>query len=147
MQTYMVRAWGGGQEEFSKEYPPTKKHDGSLYYYFDTESEMKDLVQKARNWTKGTVVTDEGQGDIHNRTIACMDLVYEGKAYYHEQDFGYGHWEGGAEYMYEDGNYSCDCNKKLFLSREYPELAHLDNGDVQCGDEIVVENFRVEYRP
>lgn len=147
MKNFMVQAWGGGQHEFAKEYPNHKKHNRCLYYYFDTEAEMNDLISKAHKYAKGCVVTSVGEGDIHNRTIACMDLIYEGKAYYHEQDFGYGHWEGGAEYMYSDGNYSCDCNKKLFLARENKELAYLEDMEHNCTDEILIENFRIEYRP
>lgn len=146
MKNFMVQAWGGGQNEFAKEYPNHKKHNRCLYYYFDTEAEMNELINKAHKYDKGCVVTSVGEGDIHNRTIACMDLIYQGKPYHHEQDFGYGYWEGGAEYMYFEGNYSCDCNKLLFLARDYKELAHFADIDVECTDEITIENFRIEYR-
>lgn len=146
MKNFMVQAWGGGQNSFAKEYPNHKKHNSSLFYYFDTQAEMNALINKAQNYDKGCVVTSVGEGDIHNRTIACMDLVYEGKSYYHEQDFGYGYLEHAAEYMYFDGNYSCDCNKLLFLAREYEELSHLEDMDYNCTDDIIIENFRIEYR-
>lgn len=147
MKDFMVQAWGGGQEHFAEDYPDHKKHNGSLYFYFDTEAEMNNLINAARKYSKGCVVTSVGEGDIHNRIVACMDLVFEGKPYYYEQDFGYGFTEHGAEYMFFDGNYSCDCNKKLFLARSYEELSYLEGMEHNCTDDIAIENFRIEYRP
>jgi len=44
-------------------------------------------------------------------------------------------WESeleGVRYMYDEGNYSCDCNKSLFIQRQcdpkFPEM--------KCGDKI-----------
>lgn len=41
-------------------------------------------------------------------------------------------------YQHTDGNFSCDCNKRLLLARAYnqPEL-----NDYPCGDEIVTKRL------
>jgi hypothetical protein len=36
----------------------------------------------------------------------------------------------GVEYLWADGNYSCDCNRGLFLSRALGD----EDFDVECGD-------------
>lgn len=43
-------------------------------------------------------------------------------------------WDSGSEYMWADGNYSCDCNRYLFFMRAAGE----DEGkliDDRCGDD------------
>jgi hypothetical protein len=40
--------------------------------------------------------------------------------------------------MFEEGNYSCDCNKSLFLSEKYAEIEEWD-----CGDKIELKNLTV----
>ena len=46
------------------------------------------------------------------------------------------------KYMYLDGNYSCDCNKRLFLDYAHqndpPDLL-----DYDCGDELEIESITV----
>lgn len=41
------------------------------------------------------------------------------------------------EFMYTEGNYSCDCNKKLFLAYSRNE----DIEDVECGDKIILKRL------
>lgn len=50
-------------------------------------------------------------------------------------------WEDGIEYMWRDGSYSCDCNKRLFIERE----AGREPGDDEtpCGEKIAL--VRIEY--
>lgn len=72
------------------------------------------------------------------KTIARMVLVCNGREYPYEYDFGFAYPVDTARFMWESGNYSCDCNKSLFLSRVYPEVVVTD-----CGNEIEVKNLTV----
>lgn len=47
-----------------------------------------------------------------------VTLGYKGKEYTFLHSWGENYPEDGANYMFEQGNYSCDCNKKIFLRRE-----------------------------
>ncbi len=45
------------------------------------------------------------------------------------------------EFLWTDGNYGCDCNRRLFLAR-LNGLAEPWGGD-QCGDSIILESLTV----
>lgn len=45
---------------------------------------------------------------------------------------------GGCEFMFKEGNYSCDCNRELFFKRAGGEDP--DVGSVECGE----RRYRVE---
>lgn len=46
----------------------------------------------------------------------------------------------GIQYMFFEGNYSCDCNKRLFLAR----AAHEDEPeDIDCGDTLPIKSLVV----
>ena len=57
-------------------------------------------------------------------------------------DFGYEYPEEQAIFMFEEGNYSCDCNRSLFIQDEYGENA-ID--ELDCGEEIKMLNYHLEY--
>lgn len=42
-------------------------------------------------------------------------------------------------YMYTEGNYSCDCNKSLFLAQSLQQ----DDVDVDCGDTMEIKEITV----
>ena len=48
------------------------------------------------------------------------------------KNYGWDTKEEGVRYMYEEGNYSCDCNRSLFIQRQcdknFPEM--------DCGEKI-----------
>lgn len=56
-------------------------------------------------------------------------------------DCGYEYPKESALFMFTDGNYSCDCNKSLFIirncDRNFKELA--------CGNEIKLEKIEINY--
>ena len=59
-------------------------------------------------------------------------------------------WHGGSypDYIWAEGNYSCDCNRHLFFQRAAGEP---DGDDYPCGDElytvrIVAGNGEVLYQ-
>ena len=77
----------------------------------------------------------------HLRTVATMKFVTaDGKQYPFEYDFGYAYSDDAAHYMFHVGNYSCDCNKSLFIHRTNPEFPVLD-----CGDTIELRDFDIKH--
>jgi len=68
---------------------------------------------------------------VRMRTVAKPVFEFEGKQYPLSVDFGYGFPAESAEYMFDDGNYSCDCNRSTFIQRKFPEFSEMG-----CGDKI-----------
>lgn len=44
------------------------------------------------------------------------------------------------EFMYTDGNYACDCNRKLFLARAKQQPEPVED---RCGDTLKIKSLRV----
>lgn len=103
-------------------------------------SEFKAKLKACADSHKCCIAFSEHDGpDVRLLTIARMTMrLADGRAFSFEYNFGYGYPPSAAEYMFQDGNYSCDCNKSLFLQ----EAGHdVQEGD--CGDEIMLDSFRV----
>lgn len=114
-------------------------------FWFSTKEErakFKTKLNSVADKYKVIIAFKEEEGEhVRFRTVARMIMVMpNGKEYPYEEDFGYAYEPDAARYMFEDGNYSCDCNKSLFLSREHPEIEEMD-----CGDEIQIKNFTVVH--
>lgn len=131
---YMLHTWGG----FYNEEHQIKHGYEEGYFWFDTADareryiqELKEVEQKF-NARHLAYTVEEG---VHTRikTIAKMIFVYDGKEYPYEYDFGFAYPPESAEYMFTEGNYSCDCNRSMFIG--IPEL--------DCGEEIKMKNFEV----
>lgn len=140
---YAIKTWGGFYNDENK-----AKHglsEGS--FWFDNEPERNRFLSNLKsieaeyNAKYLAYALFEGHG-TRLETIAMMTLVYQGVEYPFSYDFGFGYDPESARYMFEDGNYSCDCNRSLFLNREldgiFPELT--------CGNEIEMKDFKIEYR-
>jgi len=76
------------------------------------------------------------------KIVASMIMVFEGKEYPIEHDFGSDYPKESARFMFEEGNYSCDCNRKVFLSERYPELG-IDKNITKCGNLIEIKNLKI----
>lgn len=65
-------------------------------------------------------------------------LEYQGKQYKYVYDFGEGYPYESAEFMYTEGNYSCDCNRSIFIQE------HCDNDfpEMECGEEIKLVSLK-----
>lgn len=76
------------------------------------------------------------------KTIFVGTFKYKDKEFILHYDFGYGYSEESAIFMFEDGNYACDCNRSIFIRQEYGEntIPELD-----CGDEIKLSEYHFEY--
>jgi hypothetical protein len=138
---YMLHTWGGFYNKEHQEKHGYKKG----YFGFDTKeareayiSELKEVEQRLKAFCLA-ISTEEGE-HVRYRTIAKIVFVYQGKEYPYEYDFGFAYPAESAEYMFSEGNYACDCNRSLFLSRindDFPEL--------ECGDEIEMKSFEVVF--
>lgn len=53
-------------------------------------------------------------------TIVNAIFKYRGVEYPIEYNFGPDYNQESALYMFEDGNYACDCNRSIFLEDHYP---------------------------
>lgn len=60
---------------------------------------------------------------------AEITLEYKGKTYTVHDEY---EWDSFPPYIWEEGNYACDCNKALFIQRQIDE----DFPDLPCGKEI-----------
>lgn len=73
------------------------------------------------------------------RTVAHMLLTLpDGRAFPYECDCGYAYPPESAAYMFEEGNYSCDCNRSSFLAAAGHPVEEMD-----CGDEIKMTDLKI----
>lgn len=143
-EEYMIQIWGGAWNKDAE--PSIEKELGikSGYYYFNTEQELKDFERKLDKYSHLGLARNKKHGIMsHKRTIAVCTFEYKGKEYIVDYDFGYEYEEEMAHFMFEDGNYSCDCNRSMFISRQYGDDVI---EELECGDEIELKDFKIEYR-
>ncbi len=137
---YMLLTWGG----FYSKRHQVKHGYTPGYRWFDTAEERTKYVtelkevEKRLNALHLAISTEEG---VHTRmrTVAKMVFVHQGKEYPCQYDFGFAYPADSAEYMFFDGNFSCDCNRSLFIRH-----AGFDFPELECGEEIEMQNFEVE---
>jgi hypothetical protein len=144
-QEYLVHIWGGAFNNDA--YPSITKDYGISqgYYYFDTKEEKDSFIQilKKPEYNKQGLVIDEKYGYMtHKRTIFVGKFNYNNKDFLIHYDFGYEYPKESAEFSFLENNYSCDCNRSLFIRREYGEDAI---PELNCGDEIKLLEYHFEY--
>lgn len=76
---------------------------------------------------------------VRFKTIANIKYEYEEKEYNITYDFNYGYPEESALYMFEEGNFSCDCNVSTFIHEKYPEFLEQDH----CGQDILLKEITI----
>lgn len=113
-------------------------------FWFSTKPERdafrEKLIACAKNHNSCIAFSEKEGFDVRFRTIAQMTLrLSDGRAFPFSYDFGYGYPIDGAHFMFFEGNWSCDCNLSAFLSG-----AGYDVPEMDCGDSIVIEDFKVE---
>lgn len=143
-EEYMIQIWGGAWNHDAE--PSIEKDLGIKdgYYYFDTPKELDNFVEKLKPYGHLGIVTNIKHGIMsHKRTIAVCTFEYKGKEYIVDYDFGYEYEEERAHWMFYEGNYSCDCNRSMFIARQYGDdvIEELD-----CGDKIKLIDFKIEYK-
>lgn len=142
---YMIHIWGGA---WNSDANPSIEKDLGIkegYHYFKTEEEKNEFCELLKNpiYRNQGLMIDEKYGVMsHKRTIFVGKFKYEDKEFIIHYDFGYEYEEEDAIFMFEEGNYSCDCNRSLFIQREYGEdvIPELD-----CGWKIEMTEYHFEY--
>ena len=66
---------------------------------------------------------------------------YKDKTFVLTEDFGKDYLAESAEYMFTEGNYACDCNRSLFIRRQYGEGSL---PELKCGYEIELVDYHIE---
>ena len=79
---------------------------------------------------------------MYKRTVFIGVFQYKDKQYTIHCDFGVDYPDDSAKFMFLDGNYSCDCNRSLFIQQEYGDDAITE---LDCGDEIVLKEYHIEH--
>lgn len=134
---YYLSFWGAAETVIEEKLGITERN-----FWFDTLEEREVFIDKLRTCAKGSRLAlnrEEGE-HVRTKTISKIWLGYQGKEYYFEYDCGYAYPIDAAYYMFQEGNYSCDCNLSSFLQRAYP-----DSGieEMDCGEEIKLLSINV----
>lgn len=146
MKEYMIHIWGGA---FNSDANPSIEKDHGItegYYYFNNKKELDSfckIINKAKYKNQGMASEIKYGIMSHKRTIFVATFKYDTQYYVIHYDFGYEYEKESAEFMFLDGNYSCDCNRSLIIQREYgddsiPEL--------KCGERIKMLSYHIEYK-
>jgi hypothetical protein len=143
MMMYHLKYWGGIQNnDRNVELFGTAETD----FWFDSMEDreaFKCKLKRIADAASEIIVFRESNGPLcTKRTVAVMKMKYAGIEYPLEYDFGFGDWSDDAAYMFNEGNYSCDCNRSLFLCRANVRFP----GELDCGNKIEVTSFEIEYR-
>lgn len=155
---YLLRTWGRDVDAVTALRPPDLREAGGVCcYWFNTPAE-RDAFQAT--WPANCCAmrdrSDPGEDDdghpIDTRamTVAVVTLrLPDGRVGMFEMEFGYGYPRSSVHYMWREGNYSCDCNKRLYLARECGIDPQYDDGDMEnpCGDTIALVSLDVFTRP
>ena len=142
---YMVHIWGGAWNSDAN--PSIEKDLGikSGYHYFDTEEEKNEFCKLLDNpiYSKQGLARDIKYGVMtHKRTIFVGTFKYKDKEFVLHYDFGYEYPEEQARFQFLENNYSCDCNRSIFIREEYGEDAM---PELDCGNEIELLDYHFEY--
>lgn len=143
---YLLRVWGRDQDQVREaRTPDAVEEQRVLCYWFDTPAERAAFLASWPDWHVVRDCTDPGidwDGEVvepRMRTVAHVVLRQpSGEVTEFDYDFGFGYTEHAARYMWEEGNYSCDCNKRLIA-----KLLASDEEENPCGDTIALESLTV----
>lgn len=145
----MVECWGGAFNDDANPSIKAKECIYKGYHYFTNMDQMNEFISKLKQpeyRSQGlifkTILSTKEKPLTSKRTVAIYDLTYKDNTYHIEQDFGYEFPESTAKFMITGGNYSCDCNRSLFINREHGEGTIKELG---CGYKIELENLHFEY--
>jgi len=114
-------------------------------FWFESKKEREKFKQKlkdvANNHNVIIAFREEEGGLVNKKTIAENVLEFQGKEYVFNYNFGYGYPKESAEYMFTEGNYSCDCNLSLFIQEfcddTFPKL--------ECGNKIKLIDLNIKH--
>jgi hypothetical protein len=145
---YFLYFWGGAEEIIKKELNLTDSN-----FWFQTKEDRQQFLNKLKKYSHLGLALDLQESDnfTHKRTIAKIKLKYNEKIYEYEHNFGYEYKEDDVLWMYEEGNYSCDCNRSLFIEWYCDPDFNKNNGNnkdecMSCGEKIKLISLDIEYR-
>jgi hypothetical protein len=138
---FMFRFWGRDARDVAGMLAvPFVEEDegGGCYVSWFKTAEERDVFRKS---TQGKcVVHDSNEGpDTHHNTTAKVVFKYRGQEYSFDWKFGYGYPASSARFMIEEGNYSCDCNRSIYI-RQYADPSF---EEMECGHEIKLLSLKV----
>lgn len=161
---YLLRLWGGGAEAafaalgIQPNEPTDVPGDGPhvAAVWFPTAEARERFIAQLSPWPNlmrdRVDATEEAHPEVLTR--ARVTLRYLGQPYTFVVTYGYGYpWET-VSFMWDGGNYGCDCNRSLFLRRQCgvvlpPEALCEDDDDaLPCGHTIELVGIEdVSVRP
>lgn len=156
---YLLRVWGRDRAFVEALRTPDliERDGGPLCYWFETpaaRAAFESQFQPGLCVVHGRVdpsIDDDGHPiDTRALTMVVVTLrLPDGRCGMFKQSFGYGYPKASAEHMWREGNYSCDCNKRLFLARECGIDPEFDDEDHEnpCGDFIELTSIDVVFEP
>lgn len=151
---FLLRVWGRDQDAVAKAFRPDdiEDSDGPRCYWFPTAAARAAFRATLADMEYYVVAAEVNPGeddygeviDTHRETIARVTLrLPDGRTGTYDQSFGYGYPKHGVEFMYEDGNYACDCNRELFLER-LCDITLTEDPDAQmCGHTIELVSLEI----
>lgn len=139
---YHLKFWGGDSEELLSKVNLKDKD-----YFFNSDQNRQNfknnLITVIQKYNLNHVVFDENDGDDVDKERVCIFSLRTSDGVIHtvEESFGYGYPVDSIYFMMEEGSYSCDCNKSIFLQN-----LGVDIEEYPCGDEIELVDIKVELR-
>lgn len=153
---FLLRSWGGDIAQVIALRTPDayEPDDHVACWWFYTPEERQAFISAFNH--VGSVMRDKQDPgadedgeiiDTRARTVAVVTLkTPDGQVGTFEMNFGYGYSDHAVRFMFEDGNYACDCNRRDFL-KSYCNIGegHLD--DMTCGDTIELVSLETKHIP
>lgn len=142
---YMVNLWGGAWSDNAN---PSIEKDLNIKegaYYFPTEEKMNrfiKLISQPKYKNQGMMI-DKHVGELtHKRTVFVGTFKYQGREFIIRDYFVNEFPAEDAVFWWTLGNGGCDCNRSLYIRRQYGEDAIPELG---CGWEIELVDYHIEY--
>lgn len=152
---YLLRVWGRDMGAIEAMRPADlKEEDGVLCYWFPTAKDRERFIESCPTAWVMRSTADPGvdrEGEVvlpRCLTVALVTLRFpdDGGLVSFEMPFGYGYPEHAVHYIFEEGNYSCDCNRRIF-AEDYCGRPPLAEDAQMCGETIELVSLAVEKRP
>lgn len=147
MYEYYLKCWGQAEDRVKEGLRDLYNEDGYFFIHKEHRDNFKKMI-KAYAGDQIIVFAEYEGEDVRLHTVVSVDATFKGRHYTFEYDYGPGYPVEAAEYMFEDGNYSCNCNLSRFIQDKYPDFPELDCMGDEEGNEIeyafIVEQRRVD---